>query len=1083
MTHDGEKTDYAFNILQEQVSPCDLFEDGTHENVAKTLEQLILSSNNAVTIGLEGSWGAGKSTVIHLLENKLDKKPDNTLFFSFDAWAHDGDPLRKIFLESLISKIDPDQTDKNLNELKNRVSSRTKTVSVTTTKSASPLGRIISISALLIPFGAAFISATNLEKLVPFWSSEAANFHWFSFFGALLALSPILVIGFWILFGERFSKKGHKWDFLESESTEDYTQDITEDGERTSIEFERFFSQILSYVLTPQGKYKRAVFVVDNLDRVEPDHAKALWSTLQTFFQHRSTRSSDEYWQKNLWFIVPFDREGMQRIWDPDQIHSDEEKTESKKVRETASSFMEKCFQVIAEVPSPVTSAWIGYLNKCVQKSFIGWPLQAKEAFIDCYVQCMSSLESSPSPRKIHSIINRAGYLAMQWRSAFSTEAICIYSLYRQEETESEFRNTLLTDTIKRFPIDYISNASNIRSELSGLLFGVCPEKGMQLLLTPEIKRAITEGAGTLLKDLADTHKEAFWVVWRAKSSEWRISPSHVEEYRLNMTKAFYEAFITDNERGRIQHEINLLEQAYHETFDKWISSNQSHKQAITQLLELTDYGIEILNWLHNAVTNHFELLIDSVEAENFSHNALFNLKELSGLLQSSGRDFAAASYERLSLPAWIKWLDASHKAEVKLDHIRPAQGVIGAIADHVGFGNPAIDEDWFAYLQDTNNIFPDSNEWITVANKIMNWFNLAERSQSCESVYSFVLKIRARLPQTTVKIDKCVAGQAFWQGSGKALKNAPSISVLAAVCIPDLQLNAYVSDEVKQYWQITSSEKEIQTLVDRLRNINALDKLWLLVRDKSNALAIQILRENIDEPEIYDSVNSVKYLDELEWASEEELAKFTSNACKYGAAKLLLDEISKNTLAYDRVIKLLIAHGDPQIKAALEDVIAKQSKENWKECIKDNYELLSYIPNKSVQFTEALDEILRAVVVGELTLCSDSLSQIPKIAEKMMDGKSMRLPALAKAYFEATEDSLDDEHFHAVASLIAPVMKEVSQSDYEKRLWAWLDSGQNRKIEWLLSTPLNKQMSPSETLKEKVKQRLTGSEENDNSL
>ena len=101
MTKQEHPTGYKFKILSEDVATQYLFEDQTHERVSENLYQTIKDASKGVTIGLEGSWGSGKSTVIKLLKDKLAKNnEEKTLFFMFDAWAHDGDPLRRIFLES-----------------------------------------------------------------------------------------------------------------------------------------------------------------------------------------------------------------------------------------------------------------------------------------------------------------------------------------------------------------------------------------------------------------------------------------------------------------------------------------------------------------------------------------------------------------------------------------------------------------------------------------------------------------------------------------------------------------------------------------------------------------------------------------------------------------------------------------------------------------------------------------------------------------------------------------------------------------------------------------------------------------------
>ena len=91
---------YRFTLLREEAVERDSFEDGTHEKIATTLYKLITKEKGGVTVGLEGVWGSGKSAIISILGRKL-KNEKKIHFFTFDAWAHEGDPLRRIFLESL----------------------------------------------------------------------------------------------------------------------------------------------------------------------------------------------------------------------------------------------------------------------------------------------------------------------------------------------------------------------------------------------------------------------------------------------------------------------------------------------------------------------------------------------------------------------------------------------------------------------------------------------------------------------------------------------------------------------------------------------------------------------------------------------------------------------------------------------------------------------------------------------------------------------------------------------------------------------------------------------------------------------
>ena len=67
------------------------------------ISDLIISEDGGRAVGLEGGWGAGKSTIVRLVAEKLKgTSASSTRIAVFDAWAHQGDPLRRTFLEQLI---------------------------------------------------------------------------------------------------------------------------------------------------------------------------------------------------------------------------------------------------------------------------------------------------------------------------------------------------------------------------------------------------------------------------------------------------------------------------------------------------------------------------------------------------------------------------------------------------------------------------------------------------------------------------------------------------------------------------------------------------------------------------------------------------------------------------------------------------------------------------------------------------------------------------------------------------------------------------------------------------------------------
>src|SRR5205809_57795 len=90
-------------LLSDEPVSSDAF--GPHKRIAHAIAELIVSNEaEGLSIGLEGSWGSGKSTVAKLLTDLITPEK-NTAVVSFDAWAHEGDPLRRTFLENLIRNL------------------------------------------------------------------------------------------------------------------------------------------------------------------------------------------------------------------------------------------------------------------------------------------------------------------------------------------------------------------------------------------------------------------------------------------------------------------------------------------------------------------------------------------------------------------------------------------------------------------------------------------------------------------------------------------------------------------------------------------------------------------------------------------------------------------------------------------------------------------------------------------------------------------------------------------------------------------------------------------------------------------
>ena len=86
-----------FNFLPDK--PLDgnseSFFDFYHKAIAPALIKILKADSSPHTIGIFGSWGTGKSTIINMLR---DDKNLKTPIFVFDAWKYQEDALRRTFL-------------------------------------------------------------------------------------------------------------------------------------------------------------------------------------------------------------------------------------------------------------------------------------------------------------------------------------------------------------------------------------------------------------------------------------------------------------------------------------------------------------------------------------------------------------------------------------------------------------------------------------------------------------------------------------------------------------------------------------------------------------------------------------------------------------------------------------------------------------------------------------------------------------------------------------------------------------------------------------------------------------------------
>ena len=485
---------------------------GGHERVARSIVEVVQTEAGGRAIGLEGGWGAGKSTIVKLTSKLLTQTSERDYkMVVFDIWAHQDDPLRRTFLENVITRIqefgwvDTKQWVRRLAELTRRRSEDTTRVVPRLTRA----GIWFALTLLIIPVGSALISAG-----AALLASKSASETWAL---ALLGIGIFGVLAPAIYYGimatvrhcrreseARGSEEGRGLSEFPAlvtgqASTESRTI-VTQTPDPTSVEFESIFRSLLDEALADEDR--KLLLVIDNLDRVQPSDALSIWSTLQTFLGHSDYRQAD--WIDRLWVLIPYDGNAILRLWEgtgndgTDATHA-----------ALATSFLEKTFPIRFRVPPLLLLNWRDFLQEALQQAL---PKHQEADFHDVFrsFAITRGLETSaPTPRDVKTFVNQIGTLHRARQDEFPLSHLACYVLLQKDG--KNLHDALLAEADLETPSRIIGK--QWREIIAALHFGVDTLEARQLLLRRPIEVALADGDGTTLSKLALAHSSGFWTV------------------------------------------------------------------------------------------------------------------------------------------------------------------------------------------------------------------------------------------------------------------------------------------------------------------------------------------------------------------------------------------------------------------------------------------------------------------------------------------------------------------------------------------------------------------------------------------
>jgi len=312
--------------------------------------------------------------------------------------------------------------------------------------------------------------------------------------GILTALAP-----FWVLVGNFFKSsykenqedRGPSWDdwvFVLNKNGEVVISKAKETPNPTSIEFEKHFETIASDVLF-ENDQRRLILILDNIDRIESEGAKSIWSTLQIFLQEKTAK--DKEWFEKIWIIVPYDNKHFSKVFSEDEVEG----------------FFQKSFQLRFSVPMPVLSDWRKYLIDLLK---IGLPDHSDEERFSAalaYDHWMSGDQfKSPTPREVKVFVNQLGTLVRQWDDEFPLGHLAYFILCRHSV---DLKQSLVSGSV---PSPAVQNAlkGDLTGSLASLMFNATSDKGKELLLMEPIREGISKRNISQLEKLQIDHKNGF---------------------------------------------------------------------------------------------------------------------------------------------------------------------------------------------------------------------------------------------------------------------------------------------------------------------------------------------------------------------------------------------------------------------------------------------------------------------------------------------------------------------------------------------------------------------------------------------
>jgi len=287
------------------------------------------SDNKVFTIGLFGSWGTGKSSIIETSKINIEKENSKIKFITYDAWKYSHDSFRRMFLLKVQDELKQEQTIE-MQRFYQSENAEAKPKQVFSIKGLSSI--IIVLLALIgiiwtLPFFLQWCEFT--EKLEWTWQIPVTS---------ILTLMTLLISISNGLF-HYLKISINKPALFAPEQFEECFKQMMEISLRKEWCIIRGLKKVVEYVQRGTAtitNLDKIVIVIDNIDRCHSAMAYQLLTDIKTFL------SNEEY---NVVFVIPVDDEALRK-----HIVNNNKNSEGSDESKAKEEFLRKFFNVTLRI-------------------------------------------------------------------------------------------------------------------------------------------------------------------------------------------------------------------------------------------------------------------------------------------------------------------------------------------------------------------------------------------------------------------------------------------------------------------------------------------------------------------------------------------------------------------------------------------------------------------------------------------------------------------------------------------------------------------------------------------------------------